>query len=292
MVRHNYLLIFFLLCCCCQKEKSSVKSGLASEKIDTVKYAYDGFNMGHKLDLLTNGNFISNNYLFSCFGGGQRTEVWGRFEIKNAELKLFPEKVKFTEYSDDLVPKPITMVYNYHSDSLEFKTNYSIIQWNGLEYLLSSEFDQEDLPELGLKKENDFIRLADYYNSGIEPEEHGIYLVQKGQRSDSINWNLDLNQIPMKWRSIFLEEPISAKILNIEKVNHPLDPSRSTWFVEINKGSKDNINKSLRFQGKDGNYLMNITRITNSRSYGYFYYEELDHDDLPIGMELRTKWKK
>ena len=273
---------------CSEEKAKSTKDYAIVQKIDTLKYAYNGFNNGLKLDLLSDGSFINENYVFSCFGGGERKKVFGTYTMDSTQLTLFPEKVQFIEYFDEMESKPKLTKVPYGTDSLKIKTNFKILTWNKTKYLFSDSFDYGWEPDL----ENDFIRFADYLNSGLEPNDHGMYLVSENKEIEVIENEFDLNQIPNDWRCYFLENPISAKTISIKKTNHPFIEESTTWKVELNKGEDDGIMVGLSFEAEDGNFLMEITKVSKNRSYGYFYYDELDDKNLPIGMELRTKWEK
>ncbi|MEY8781281.1 hypothetical protein AB9K32_12695 [Allomuricauda sp. XS_ASV26] len=286
-----FAIITVFLFACSEKEKGKPNENLSESKLDTINYSYSAMNMGFSLNLISNGRFSSEEYDFSCLGGGERTMVFGKYKKSSDGLKLFPERVEFIEYSEVMVPKPMKQVLNPRLDSLRYKTSYHVIEWNNHEYLLSEVYGGEAFPEWGIKKENDFIRFSEYYNSGFEPEEHGAYLVSMDQTYNSTYQELNLDQIPEQWQSYFLKEPISARILSIQKVTHPYVSSRFTWLVELDKGLESNVTDYLSFEDRFGNHLMNVTKVTKDRSYGYLFYSEIDPQKLPINLELRTKWQ-
>lgn len=119
------LILFLLYSCSNNKESSNTK--IVHQNIDTLSYKYHGFNNGLQLDLLSNGRFINENYLFSCTGGGERKKVFGTYKIDSSTLKLIPEKIEFIEYPMDRESKPVKTILNYGIDSLKIKTEFQII---------------------------------------------------------------------------------------------------------------------------------------------------------------------
>ncbi len=81
-VKYIQILILFLIFSCSNNKTKSNDKEFDTQNIDTLRYAYNGFNNGLQLDLLSDGRFINENYLFSCFGGGER--------------KKFTEHIKWT----------------------------------------------------------------------------------------------------------------------------------------------------------------------------------------------------
>ena len=187
------------------KSKSNDKV-FDTRNIDTLRYSYHGFNNGLQLDLLSDGSFINENYLFSCFGGGEIKKVYGTYKIYGLRLTLYPERIELYEYPENMKLKPKTTKTKYGIDSLKIKSEFQVVKWENNKYLLSDYFDYG----WNLNKENDYMRFADYINCGLEPETSGMYLVNK--TSDSITSEFDLKQIPEIWQSYFLREPVSAKI--------------------------------------------------------------------------------
>lgn len=253
--------------------------------IDTLRYSYSGFNNGLRLDLLSDGRFINEKYVFGCTGGGERKKVFGTYKIDSLNLKLIPEKIELTEYPFEMESQPETSNFNYGIDSLKIKTEFQIVTWENKEYLLSDFYDYG----WSLDKENDYMRFADYVNSGLEPETSGMYLVNRTK--DSITAKFDLSQIPEKWQKYFLKEPISAKIKSIRKVIDKEDNENFWWRIELNKGEDNGMNSRLTMTTKDEMFFMDIDSVLKNSSYGRYYMPDFTPDKYPIGTELRTKWK-
>ncbi|WP_445458036.1 hypothetical protein [Flavobacterium sp. HNIBRBA15423] len=267
--------------------KSNTKSNDETQNtaiIDTLTFSYDGFNNGLLLNLLSNGNFVNESYLYSCFGGGKRKKVFGKYIMDSINLTLIPERVEFIEYPMEMDQRTKTTKVKYGIDSLKIKTNFQLITWEGNRYLLSDSADFN----WSLKKENDYMRFSVYINAGLEPKVSGMYLAHKTE--DSITTDFDLKQIPKKWQEYFLKKPISAKIKNIKKVIDPNDPENMHWIIEFNKGKKDGIKNGLTLETKEGDFFIEIDSVLMNKSFGQTYL----YDYLPkqsIGIELRTKWE-
>lgn len=282
----NILILFLILSCSKGKEQSKRGKNIIQDiHVDTLRYSYDGFNNGLKLDLLSDGRFISENYIFGCTGGGMRKKIFGTYKINNTNLKLVPQKVELIEYPMDMESKPITTNITSEIDSLKIKTEFQIVKWQNKKYLLSDYYDLN----WSLEKENDYIRFANHFNSGLEPELSGMYLVT--QIKDTIKTEFDLKQIPQKWQSYFLKEPISVKIRMIKKIIDPNDKENISWQIELDKGKKDRLNNRLSFKTKDGELYIHVDSVLTNRSYGVIYMYDFSPEKFPVGTELRTKWK-
>lgn len=280
----NILLLILIFSCSNDKNKSNNEK-IIIQNIDTLRYSYNGFNNGLRLDLLSDGRFINDDYLFGCTGGGERKKVFGTYKMDSINLKLIPDKIEYTEYPMDMESKPKTTNITYGIDSLKIKTEFQIVTWENKKYLLS------DLYDFGwsLDKENDYIRFADYLNSGLEPNSSGMYLVT--EISDTIKTEFDLKQIPEKWQDYFLKEPVSAKIKNLKKVIDPNDKENTFWLIELNKGKNDRMNNRLTLKTKDGEFFIEIDSVLTNRSFGITHMYDFTPKKFPIGTELRTKWK-
>ncbi|SFJ67026.1 hypothetical protein SAMN05443431_1164 [Olleya namhaensis] len=280
----NILILLLIFSCSNNKTKSNDEKNVIPN-IDTLRYSYNGFNNGLKLDLLSNGTFINEDYLFGCTGGGERKKVFGTYKMDSVNLKLIPNKVEFTEYPMDMESKPITTNVNYGIDSLKIKTEFQIVSWENKKYLLSDFYDFG----WSLDKENDYIRFADYLNSGLEPKSSGRYLAT--EIKDTIKTEFDLKQIPEKWQSYFLKEPVSAKIRKIKKITDPKDIENISWLIELDKGKKDRMNNRLTLETKDGDFFIEVDSVLTNRSFGKYYMPDFTTEKYPIGTELRTKWE-
>lgn len=284
-MKYVNILILFLIFSCSNNKTESNNAKPVLQNIDTLRYSYNGFNNGLRLDLLSDGRFINEHYLFSCFGGGERKKVFGTYKMDSMNLTLIPKRVEFFEYSEDIVLKPTITKTKYGVDSLKIKTEFQVINWENRKYLFSDFYDFG----WSIDKENDYIRFADYLNSGFEPEMSGMYLVHKSK--DSITSEFDLSQIPEKWQSYFLKEPISAKIINIKTVIDPNDKENISWKIELDKGENDRINNRLTLETQDGEFFIEIDSVLTNKSYGTTYMYDFTPQKFPIGTELRTKWK-
>jgi hypothetical protein len=253
--------------------------------IDTLKYSYSGFNSGLRLYLLSDGRFINDDALFSCFGGGERTRVFGTYEMDSLKLTLNPEKIELIVYPEEMELKPTTTQFEYGIDSLKIKTEFRVLNWETNKYLLSDFYDFSS----GIDKENDFIRFADYVNNGFEPETSGMYLSKRSK--DSVKSEFDIKKIPQKWQEYFLKESISAKIKNIKKIVDENDSEYFWWQIELDKGKKDGVTKRLSMTTEDYIIFFDIDSVLNNRSFGQYYMPDFTAKKYPIGTELRTKWK-
>ncbi|WP_452596739.1 hypothetical protein, partial [Pontimicrobium sp. MEBiC01747] len=255
--------------------------------IDTLKYSYNGFNYGLRLDLLSNGTFVNENYSLSCFGDGERKRVFGTYKMHNTTLILLPKQIELIEYHEDMRLKPKKRKIPYGPDSLKIKTVFKAINWNNIKYLISEEFDYS----WDLKLENDYIRLANCLNSGLEPKVHGKYLVCENNITVNSNGEFDTNQIPEKWKKNFLKEPITLKIENIvQKTMTGYGEEYSIYVVKLNKGENQLVQKGMLFENEDNMFWIKIDSTTQNSSYGHSTLYDENEDIYPVGTILKTKW--
>ncbi len=280
----NILLLFLIFSCSNNKTKSNDEKNVM-QNIDTLRYSYSGFNNGLRLDLLSDGRFINENYLFSCFGGGERKRVFGTYKMDSINLTLIPEKIELIEYPEKMELKPTKTQIKYGIDSLKIKTEFKVLNWETNKYLLSEFYDFG----WSTDKENDFIRFADYVNNGFEPETSGMYLSKRSK--DSVKSEFNIKKIPEKWQKYFLKEPITAKIKSLKKITNPNDKEYFWWEIELDKGSKDGMNKRLSMNTEDDMIFFDIDSVLNNRSFGKYYMPDFTTEKYPIGTELRTRWK-
>jgi hypothetical protein len=278
--------LFFLIISFNRVEIKSDNSVITAQKVDTIYYKHSEYGIDLKLALLTNGKFIYEYYSMNCFGGNdRRKKVFGKYAIRENNLSLNPEKVKLFIYPKQFDLEPKVHNWNYINDTLKIKTSYNIVKWGKTKYLLSEYYDAVWNSE----KQNDYIRFANEYNSGIEPIYHGYYLVNENEGNK--NTKLDLNQIPEKWRKYFLVNPISAKIISITKSYRPnMKPKSIMWTLVINKGKNDGVRKGMTFESKQEDFSFEVDSVFNNKSMGKTYYYEFDEKKYPKGTEFRTKW--
>ncbi len=251
---------------CSSETNNSNTEKTAIQKIDTLKYSYHGFNNGQWLALASNGNFINETYQYGCFGGGERKIVYGTYNMDSVLVQLFPKKVEFITYLEDEDLIPIKSQFKYGNDSLKIKTEYHVINWDSKTYLLSESYDYG----WNSVNRNDFIRFADYINSGLEPAMSGKYLTNSSTKA--VDPVFDFEQIPEAWQKYFLKEPISAKIIGLGKDYSPDDENHFWWKVEINKGSKHGIYKGISLSTKDNGLYFEIDSVFNDCSFGKFHH--------------------
>lgn len=283
-------IIFILLICvlgCSNNKNDSVKSATNIEKIDTLKYSYSGFNNGLRLNLLSNGDFEYQKYVYGCTGGGENKTVIGKYKIDSSHLNLIPSKIKLLTYPMESDGETVSLETKYGIDSLKIKTIFSIVKWGNSSYLLSEQFDLD----WSIEEKNDFIRFSENYNSGYEPLDSGRYL--KNEQTDSLNRPLDLKQIPKKWRELFLQKPLSTKIIKATKKKRFSEGENQTyWIIEIDKGKKDKVSKGMSFQTETGDAFFEIDSVGQNKSYSKaFNYNYSDEKDLALGTIYQTKWE-
>lgn len=284
-MKNLFFIFTLLLFCCTKKEKQSILKNYDLKIKDTLKFKISGFNYGESLFLIKDSTFIYEEKIFYCVGGGgQGKKIYGNFKILNSNLKLIPKNIDYINYPNDFSKKTTITKLKYGVNSLKIKTIYQILHWENKKYLMSDSLEMNLLDE----KINDYMRFADYYNTGSEPHDSGMYLVSENK--DTIITKFDLNQIPEKWQNYFLKVPITAKIKSYKKIIDPLDKENHYYLIEINKGRKDKVYKNLTFYSENGEFYIEIDSVLEKSSYGKYVYD-IEEKKLTNSTELRTKWK-
>lgn len=269
---------------CTNRTSHSDSNGI----IDTLKYSYKGFNNGGSLYLLNNGKFIHTKFVYGCTGGGEIKQIFGEYKREKSVLKLNEKRIELEILPLGFNEKSEILKLNFVPDSLKLNSEFKIINWNNFEYLLSENITEG----WSFRELNDFNRFSDNYNSGYEPENSGMYL---RLRKDSLITNelLDINQIPEKWRKLFLLKPISSKIIGYSKNQEIIENEvYEYWIVKIDKGEKEKVRKYMDFKRENGIMNFTIDSVTKNMSFIKIYDHTFQNQmDLKIGEELRTKWK-
>jgi hypothetical protein len=286
-------LILLLILSCSNKQSSETKE--STLKIDTISYAYHGFNHHRKLDLLSNQKFIRYESVASCFGDARIEKHFGIYKMTDSTLTLEPKKVELSFYSmiieegETLKEKKINL--DYGADSLKINTDFQIFDWINKEYLLCEKYDS--LRSYDFR--NDYQQFAYYYNIGEEPNDSGNYLTRT-KKDSIINVTWNINRIPKKYRKSFLKEPISVKIIDrkkkVEKDEYDQESELISWRIKINKGTEDGITKRLHFQTEDDEFFIDIDSTQSNTSFGSCYIYNMEEQFFRIGTEMRTKWEK
>lgn len=257
-------------------------------KVDTLKYSYNGFNNGCSLKLLSNGNFIHSKYIYGCTGGGEIKKIFGNYTKDSSNLILKEKSVTLELLPIDIEGKSEIINLNSVPDSLKLNNEFKIIKWNNYEYLLSENVTEG----WSLSKLNDFDRFSEYYNSGYEPESSGMYLRMKIDTSQQ-DEKLNINQIPPKWRNLFLKNPLKTKIVLFTKHTEIIDNENyDYWLIEVDKGKKQNVRRFLNLKRKGEYVQFTVDSVLENKSFIKVYDHSFrDKMDLKIGEELRTQWK-
>jgi len=288
MNKHIIIILSFFIISCSNKESSSKE--LLTQKIDTLKYSYSGFNNGFELLLFSNKKFEFIDYVYGCTGGGKNKKVFGDYKIDSTKLTLIPKNVKllitpFDSFEFEGNTKKIETKYG--PDSLKIKTKYDLINWGKYKYLLSEESSL-----IGEEHINDFHRFSENYNSGYEPKNSGRYLKMVSEKIDTTTSELNLDNLPTKWRDLFLSEPIISQINKITITTSKRDNELKIWKVKINRGIKNKVRKGMEFTDESGDFSVEIDSVGEKNSFGLAYvYDFEDNISIKKGSELRTKWK-
>lgn len=297
-IRLLFLFISIMLLSC--KHIDGVNNSGFEKSIDTIKYDFKGFNIGIKLYLLSNETFYYENYGSACMGGGESEKVYGKYKNTQTDIQLYPDSLKIVIIPYNRHDKPIISKQVYGSDSLRIKTHYKIISRDSYEYLISEEpshlfrnwlsWYREDFKNYNMVKRNwnDYYELAYFINTGLEPQSQGMYLRRKlNSDTNSTKIKIGLSEIDTPWKSLFLEQPITAQIKKVTKI---VSKEESDYYIlEIDKGSNQGIQLGVViFNRKDFNDHIEIVDVFPDKSIGYCYKNE---KEIRVGDTVKTKWE-
>lgn len=234
------------------------------------KYEITGFNSSVTIELRPSGEFIYERTLSDCFGGSDVQRIFGSYLIDSGRLKLNPKQLTNVNYfgfdSNDF--KKDSLEY-YSSDSTFLKKEFQVFTWDSLTYLLSEDsYSYWGFPE----DENDYERFSDYYNSGYEPRQSGSYFVKRVD-GHFPKTELDVANLPLKYRGRFLQEPIVGEILNVDKIEKLVDSGQVQLInrYKINRGRQDGVMEKMEFYGDDGCCTIRITDVDEKTSFGHIH---------------------
>ena len=298
----NIFIIIIIICSFSCENKINPTGKRSENKIDTLFYQYKGFNNGMKLYLFNDNKFKYEFYSYGCTGGGENEFVTGNYTMSENKIHLKPDsvKIKILDFQSPTEFKNYNL--KYQNDSLKIKTEYDIINWNNIQYLISPQKNKDfrrhtpifmveyDIDSILLKR-NDYYEFADYYNLGYEPKKHGRYLTQITKNTDSIFEKLKINRLPKKWKHLFLENPIAAKVLKIvkeKKTYHYNENEKEEYYINVltlDKRSNDNVRIGMEFYDKKKKKYIKITSVSKNESNGVTY-ETLRKSEL-----VKTNWE-
>lgn len=276
------------------------KSTRVTEKLnDTLIYNYKGFNNGMKLYLFGN-KFKYEYFSYGCTGGGESSNIAGNFKMSKNKLYLEPDSVKIKVLELNSHSKYKNYNLKYKNDSLKIKTEYDIINWNNIQYLISPQKDNGFRTHLQnlivnydidsvIFKRNEYYELADFVNWGDEPKEHGRYLTQIKKNVDTTK-KFEINKIPKKWRYLFLEHPIIANITSFvtEKRSYEYYENDIEEYtvniVTLDKGSEDKVRIGMMFYNKSNEKFIKIISVSKNKSNG------ITSDTLRKGELVKTNF--
>lgn len=290
------VVVLFLISC--KRERSNTFSLKDYSTNDTLIFKYIGFNYNLELSLVGNENFAYKYDIRGCAGGGEFAKVTGKYLQNNNRLTLLPDSVFFSILPFNSHYNPKRYKLKYGIDSLKIKTKYDIITWGQSLYLISPEkdIDYRTHPVLTLidfdidsvvNNRNDYHDFADYYNLGIEPEEHGRYLsLILDSLEKRLTSEFELNQIPIEWRYLFLKVPVEAKIINVKSENRECeDSSYQIYKVILNKGKRDNLRIGIELFDRNMARNIKIVEVESDKCTG------VTHDEFLLNETVKTRWE-
>lgn len=280
-----YTLSVVLLLISCRSVSDTPKT---KNRIDTLMF--DTFNKGFtewgtNLTLTKEWTFKHEEYHYSDYvQKGEPTgwikQITGSFKIDSNRIHLNPTNYLTKELFEN---KSVTIdsLNYFESDSTHIKTVFTLIKWTGNLYLLSEETSFE----FGYRRDNDFVKFADNYNSGSEPRWSQPYFAKRSSKERAEK--LDLSQIPLQWRGYFLDKPIRIVVTDIEKdIFYDSIYNTSINLFKLNGGEKQGVRAGMTFYGKAGCCTIKIMDADEDGSKGLIELCPYDQNSCKIGDTL------
>jgi len=266
------------------------KTNQLADQIDTTILGI--YNSGYgelreNLNLFDDSTFIYEEYWYSDYiqkgyPSSKVIKINGDYLKEQNTIILNPVHYLKQDIYEDTVKTLIDENY-YFSDSTKIKTKFYIIKWSENVYLLS----EENTNESGLYFENDFIRFANSYNSGSEPNYSELYFVKRVNKKRF--GKIDITQIPEKYVSYFLDTFIEVKIVKIEKdVFFDSLLHTSINKIVLNRGKENGILEGMEFYS-GGCCNIRIIEVSENTSTGIIELCPYHQDACQVGF-LLTSW--
>ena len=223
MKKINYILaIFFLFTSC------NFSNNLIEEKGDNQKFRLKRFNSGVDIFLREDFSFINFSYGFACTGGYSVKWFFGDYKMESEQVFFTPKKMILEEdwggghYHFDTTKNVDTVDY-YISDSTKIHLTYWHIKNEKIEFLISDTLSNELDEWYHPLRSSNFIAFANLYNSNIVDEIcYSVFC--NIDTIANIRHFISKENIPEKFRELFLDEPIEVTVKSITVVKE-----RSPW---------------------------------------------------------------
>lgn len=287
-MKYLYLITIVLIFYSCFHKH---QQGLQCGQIDTALlgiYNESSGERGTNLTLTKEGTFTNERYYHSDFiqigkPESEITEVLGKFSVESNRIELFPEVyIRKLIYKDSVVI--LDSIKYIKSDSTKIKTNFYIIKWIDNTYLLS----EDSTFHYGYRMDNDFVAFANDYNSGSDPRLSQNYFAKKNHRNG--HEKIELSQIPVKWRSYFLDSMIYVVITHVEKnfLYDRMFKTNISRFI-LKGGSSNGVKEGMIFYGKNRCCILKIMEADKLTSKGIIELCPFHQKSCKIGDTL-TSW--
>ena len=270
---------------------------------ENLQYEYRRVNFGLVLSLNDNNKFRYKYYNFGKKGGGEIAEIIGNYTKSKSKLHLIPDSIFLKVMKDESFTDYEMFKLKYKDDSLLIKTDYDIIRWNTKQYLISPQisykykyypfriYNSDMVLDSIADRMNDYHEFSTYCNSGSEPKYHGIYLVQKKDVFEDSMEIFSVDKIPQEWQYLFLEKPISAKVIKTVENKYSIyfDDTEEEiiyYHITMDKGSNDNIRVGLFLFNKEYKDYITINNVNPNSSTG-LAWSVFEKDEV-----LMTDWTK
>ena len=226
-------------------------SNISGQNNDQIfdEYYYSGFHTGAKIILDPDYTFIYSLSSFSCVVDLKKgassttlTEIVGTYKVDGNSIKLNPTRYFNKNYQnekyvllnkDSILKKGFITEYEFCSDRQQkfiFRKNLSSIYY--------------------LKEHNDFINLANHYNSTGDFYRGELWSNMKQDELRSAE--IDFKKVfPEKWKHLILDTIIITNVISIDSLNEIIGGrNKKIYSLNLNKGKKDGIFKGMKLYGQ------------------------------------------
>lgn len=291
-MKNTFLLVFLIyILSSCNDGRMDINEHLIPlDSLINGSFVEGYSDIGTELKFNKDGTFEQTMFFYSDIlapdePSGLLTTFYGTFKIDSNRLELQPVSIINKEDWGDLT-KVIDSLEYYESDSTWIRTSFVYVEWNGNIYLLS----EEPSFRYGYRRDNDFVYFANNYNSGSEPKWPAPYFAKRNNETKVEN--LDLSQIPSRWRPYFVDSVAYIVVTDIEQ-NYLYDSMYETQIHRyiLKGGIEDQVLEGMTFYGNDGCCTLKIIESDNSTSKGIIELCPYQQNSCKIG-DVLTTWNQ
>lgn len=223
----------------------------SGQKNDQIfdEYYHSGFHTGAKLTLDADYTFLYSSSSFSCVVDLKKgtssttlTEVVGTYKVDGNSIKLNPTRYFNRNYQNE----KYVLIDKDSISKKDFLTEYEFCNDGQQKFLFRKNLN----PIYYLKEYNDFINLANHYNSTGNYNKNELWSNMK--RDELINAVINFKKVfPKKWKHLILDTTIITNVISVDSLDEIINGrNKKIYSLNLNKGKQDGIFKGMTLYGQ------------------------------------------